>query len=347
MRLIRLIAIGLPLLFFGCKSQRKIVNSVTQDKGPKDAFLIAFGSCNKHELSNPFWDDILELEPDIFIWGGDIVYADAKDINKIKAAYMAQGLVPGYLALKEKVPVTGTWDDHDYGLNDGGEEFSIKVESQQALLDFLGVSEISPRRQRAGVYSTQLLQKASGSVKIINLDTRYFRTPLTKDPRKGKRYRPNAYGEGSILGEVQWKWLEDQLSNSKADFNIVVSSVQFLSNLHGFEKWANFPHEVDRFKELILSSQAKGVIVLSGDRHISEFSKTEIPQLGYPLIDFTSSGLTHSYEGFSGESNPFREGTVVSDLSFGLLKIDPFSRNVTMRIMGENGKVLQELKQRY
>lgn len=347
MTLIRLISIGLPFLFFGCKSQGKVVGSLTTDQGPKDAFIIAFGSCNKHELSNPFWDDILALQPDIFIWGGDIVYADSKDIKNIKAAYEAQGLVPGYLALKEKISVTGTWDDHDYGLNDGGEEFSIKEESQQAFLDFLEVSEKSPRRQQTGIYSSQLLQKPSGSVKIINLDTRFFRTPLTKDSREGKRYRPNAYGKGTILGEEQWKWLEEQLTHSNANFNIIVSSVQFLSNAHGFEKWGNFPHEVNRLKELIAASGAKGVVVLSGDRHISEFSRTEIPKLGYPLIDFTSSGLTHSYQDFSGEPNPFRVGEVVSALSFGVLKIEPSSGQVTMRIMGNNGRVLQELKQRY
>ena len=289
----------------------------------------------------------MALQPDIFIWGGDIVYADSEDINTIKATYEAQRAVPGYAALLAQVPVTGTWDDHDYGVNDGGREFSIRKESQQAFLDFMGVPKISPRRQQQGVYSSQLLKNTKGSVNIINLDTRYFRSALTKDPAKGKRYRPNSYGEGTLLGEEQWSWLGEQLKSSKADYYILVSSIQLLSNVHGFEKWGNHPHEVDRLKELIVSSGARGVIVLSGDRHISEFSKTNVPQLGYPLVDFTSSGLTHAYESFSGESNPFRVGEVTHELSFGLLFLNPRSGLVSMQIMAENGKVLQELKQRY
>ena len=343
----RYVFLLLLAIFLGCKNQEAAVRSIPVTNGQREVFVVAFGSCNKHDKPNPFWDDILTLQPDLFIWGGDIVYADSDDITKIEATYRAQLLVPGYAALLAQIPVTGTWDDHDYGLNDGGGEFSIKAESQQAFLDFMGVSKKSPRRQRQGVYSSQLLKSALGSVKIINLDTRYFRTPLTNDPAKGKRYRPNPYGQGTILGEEQWTWLDQQLKSSKANFNIIVSSIQFLSNAHGFEKWGNHPHEVDRLKELIVSSKAKSVIVLSGDRHISEFSKTNMPQLDYPLVDFTSSGLTHAYQGFSGEPNPFRVGGVTHELSFGLLYLDARSGLVTMQIMTENGKVLQELKQRY
>lgn len=41
--------------------------------------------------------------------------------------------------------VIGTWDDHDYGLNDAGKEFSRKVTNQRLLLDFLGEPQDSPR----------------------------------------------------------------------------------------------------------------------------------------------------------------------------------------------------------
>ena len=41
--------------------------------------------------------------------------------------------------------VIGTWDDHDYGLNDAGKEFSGKVFTQRLLLDFLDEAEDSKR----------------------------------------------------------------------------------------------------------------------------------------------------------------------------------------------------------
>jgi len=276
------------LFLFGCKTQKVPISA----KEEITDFTIAFGSCNKHDLPNLLWDDIEATQPDIWVWGGDIVYADTDDMMKLSAIYKAQNEVPGYKNLKNKVPVIGTWDDHDYGLNDGGVEFSAKRESQMELLDFLDVADNSPRRKQEGVFTAHDYNSSKGKIKVIVLDTRYFRTAVTPDKDTDKRLKPNAYGDGTVLGETQWKWLSQMLSSSDADFNVIVSSIQFLSNEHGFECWGNFPHEVDKLKKMISSSKAKGVMILSGDRHISEFSKTKIEGVSYPLIDFTSSGLT-------------------------------------------------------
>ena len=158
---------------------------------------------------------------------------------------------------------------------------------------------------------------------------------------------PNVFGNGTILGGTQWKWLKSELENSKADFNIVVSSIQVLAAEHGFETWGNFPHEVEKLKKLIVKSNAKGVLLLSGDRHISEFSKTAVAKLSFPLIDFTSSGLTHAYKGFTNETNKYRVQNVVSEISFGVLKFDFDTHKITMQMRGKDNKLLQELFQVY
>ncbi len=331
------------LFFFGCKTQKAPVSNHTE----KSDFTIAFGSCNKHDLPNVLWDDIEAENPDVWIWGGDIVYADTDDMTELRNVYNAQNDVAGYKSMKSKVPIIGSWDDHDYGLNDGGVEFSAKRESQQELLDFLDVPKDSPRRKREGVYAEHNYNLPSGNLKVIVLDTRYFRTGLTKDTKTKKRNKPNQYGDGTVLGETQWKWLNETLSSSKADFNIIVSSVQFLSNEHGFECWGNFPHEVDKLKAMIASSNAKGVVILSGDRHISEFSKTKVEGMTYPLIDFTSSGLTHAYSKFSGDRNPYRVGEVVSTESFGILEFDFSKKEVVFKMLGDGGTVLGELRESY
>ena len=205
----------------------------------------------------------------------------------------------------------------------------------------------SPLRKQEGVYSSKKYDLEKGSINIIVLDTRYFRTSITLDTETDKRVKPNEYGVGTVLGEIQWAWLEKQLNQSNSDFNIIVSSVQFLSNEHGFEAWGNFPHEVDRLEKLISSSKAKGVVILSGDRHISEFSQKQIDGMNYPLIDFTSSGLTHAYKGFTGEPNPYRVGNVVFTESFGTLEFDFSSKKVDFKIIGDHGIVLQKLEQNY
>ena len=149
------------------------------------------------------------------------------------------------------------------------------------------------------------------------------------------------------MGKKQWSWLKNELKKSKEDFTIIDSSIQFLSSEHGFETWGNFPHEVEKMKDLIIKSSVKNILFLSGDRHISEFSKTTIDGLNYPIIDFTSSGLTHSYSSNSGETNKYREKEVVKEISFGLLKFDFEKKSITMQMRGEQNVLQQELKQVY
>ena len=308
-------------------------------------FIIAFGSCNRQNLPQPLWDPILQNNPDVFIWGGDNVYADTDDMEKLENDYNIQKNHPGYRKLLASTKVLATWDDHDYGLNDGGKDWEYKDESQQKFLDFIDVPKTDPRRDREGVYHSETYNTPKGSVKVIILDTRYFRSHLLKSETPGKRYDPNY--EGTILGEEQWRWLEKELTESNANFNILVSSIQILAAEHGFETWGNFPSEVDKLKELLISTRAKNVLLLSGDRHISEFSRTQVEGLQFPLVDFTSSGLTHTYTGFTGEPNQFRTGEVVSDLSFGVLLIDFDKNTVTMQMRGRDNILQQELMEKY
>ncbi|WP_423998699.1 alkaline phosphatase D family protein [Maribacter sp. IgM3_T14_3] len=330
-------------LLVGCSSNKKPI----ENESAKPDFTLAFGSCNRIDLPNLLWDDILNTKPDVWVWGGDNIYADTDDMAALRAMYTKQKEQTEYKKLVATTDILGTWDDHDYGLNDGGVEFEAKDASQQEFLNFMNVPEDSPLRKRKGVYNAKKYDIGDHSITFIILDTRYFRTKLTPDTETSKRVKPNEYGDGTLLGDVQWAWLENELNTSKSDFNIIVSSVQYLSNEHGFEAWGNFPHEVDKLAKVIADSKAAGVIVLSGDRHISEFSKTVIDGMNYPLIDFTSSGLTHAYRGFAGEPNKYRVGEVVFTESFGILEFDFNAKKVDFKIVGDNGIVLEKLEQVY
>ncbi len=345
-----LITVLMVPLFFNCKfrkAQDPTDGGITGIKDIEVDFVIAFGSCNKADKENLLWDDILASKPDVWVWGGDNIYADTKDMEVLRTMYRAQNRVTGYKALKNKVPIIGTWDDHDYGLNDGGVEFGAKRGSQREFLNFMAVPESSPRREREGIYASHVYHVPGGNVKIIVLDTRYFRTALSPDNTTEKRFKPNADVGGTVLGEQQWKWLERELKTSQADFNVIVSSIQFLSDEHGFECWGNFPHEVDRLKHMLVTSRAKRVLFISGDRHISEFSSAAVEGLSYPLIDFTSSGLTHTYSGFQGEPNPYRVGNVVSTESFGLIQFDFKAKKAQFKMLGDKGAILGAIQQAY
>ena len=57
---------------------------------------------------------------------------------------------------------------------------------------------------------------------------------------------------------------------------------------------------------------------ISGDRHLTEISKLSLDSLPYPLYDFTSSGLTHSYLGVK-ENNKHRISKLSGETNFGLI----------------------------
>ena len=309
-------------------------------------YTIAFGSCNKQSKKNILWSAVEKNNPNLWIWGGDNIYSDTENMDKMKQDYNTLLQQEGYKTLLQNTPILATWDDHDYGVNDGGKEFPKKKQTQQLFLDFLGVAKDSPRRNREGIYHSELITTPKGSIKVILLDTRYFRTALSKAKEK-RRYVANPYGEGTILGKQQWLWLQNELKTSTADFNIIVSSIQILSSEHGFETWGNFPHEAAKLKKLIITSRAKGILLLSGDRHISEFSQTNVEGLPYLLTDFTSSGLTHSYTSYKGEPNALRKQEVIHEISFGLLQFDFDQKTIQLEMRGKNNVLLQEMKQTY
>jgi alkaline phosphatase D len=280
---------------------------------------IAFGSCNRQDEPQPMWKPILSNDPDLWIWLGDNIYGDTDDMQAMKLMYAEQKAIPAYEDFFQTVPVIGTWDDHDYGINDGGKAFSAKAESRDLMLDFLDVPADREIRQREGAYDAYTFGPEGQQVKVMLLDTRYFRDDLQESTREGVRYDPNL--EGDILGEAQWAWLQNELRNSSAQVNIIASSIQVIPEQHGYEKWANFPTSRERLLQLVADSGADGVVFLSGDRHMGEISRLNIASVPYPVYDITSSGLTHSYEE-ADEPNRHREGEIVSQKNFGLIQIN-------------------------
>jgi len=339
------ILILLSVFFISCK--KEIVTQTIVDKQNfKTDLVISFGSCNNQNIKNTLFKEILKNKPKTFIWSGDIIYSDTKNSLVLKQNYEILKKDSLYQNFKNNIEILATWDDHDYGVNDGGFENPIKEEAQQLFLDFFDVPVNDERRHKEGVYYSKTINVDNNSVKIILLDTRYFRTPLTKDITLKKRYIPNSY-KSSMLGKMQWQWLESELKKSKANFNIIVSSIQFLSDKHGFEAWGNMPKEQEKLIHLITKYTKKNTIILSGDRHIAEISKRNIGRYYYPLIDFTSSGMTHSYTSFSGEENPYRTSNVIFQKNFGLLKFDFKNKKVLFEIRGENNNLLENFEQQY
>jgi alkaline phosphatase D len=311
-------------------------------------YKIAFGSCHKNRgihhpfvkeevqenLDSPYynntpnnnynnnnvWKRILQQNPNVFVWTGDIVYTKRKSIastTELKREYdeLLTNATIGYQSLLQQqhnnISIIGTWDDHDYGGNDYGKEMPQRKERQDLLLDFLNVSSSSPRRQRKGVYSSVTYGTAPRMVKVIVLDTRSGRDKHCI-PSVGAAPLPKGIGSliacitrfltaglnlqyiiptcrhAQVLDDEQWNWFQEEIQNSTAQLNIIVSSIQVLTSNPFTESFGQFPLERERLLKMIRQSD-KNVILLSGDVHHGEI-------LGGPnqFIEVTSSGMTHS-----------------------------------------------------
>lgn len=295
--------------------------------GQEPLSRIAFGSCNREDRPQPLWSLMSKKNPQLFIWLGDNIYGDTDNMRVMRRKYERQLNNRAYRAFVRKVPVIGTWDDHDYGKNDGGREFSARAQSQQELLNFLGEPDNSGRRLQKGVHDSYTYGPVGKQVKVIVLDTRYHRDPIGS--------------KGTILGEDQWQWLEKELRESTAQIHLIASSIQVIAEDHRFEKWANFPHERERLFRMIAEHKVPGVIFLSGDRHIAELSRLDTSVVGYPLYDLTSSGLTHTWGEFRAEQNRHRVGDLVIALNYGTIDVDwnQDDPTITLRVRDQRDRI--------
>eukprot|EP01061_Rhynchopus_euleeides_P000374 TRINITY_DN10242_c0_g1_i1.p1 TRINITY_DN10242_c0_g1~~TRINITY_DN10242_c0_g1_i1.p1 ORF type:complete len:326 (+),score=74.27 TRINITY_DN10242_c0_g1_i1:19-996(+) len=276
------------------------------------ASRVAFASCHAEWLAPKEGGAFAWLQkyaPERFFWIGDSVYVNTTDLRELREAYANMTAFPQYARFVSQIGqanIDGTWDDHDYGQNDAGDDLQDKAERQQLFLDFLGKgSESHPNRSfenRAGTYSAHVIADPSGSgrrVGVIVLDTRMHRAdhyvpafsryryiPLKAHLSAGSRWLASFFGlysEGDVLGDAQWDWLEGLLSwGHTLDACIVVSSIQVTTSNPFVESWGHFPEAKRR-----LMGRLEGlpsVVFVSGDVHFAEVSR---------LNELTSSGLSH------------------------------------------------------
>ena len=266
--------------------------------------------------------------------------------------------------------VHGTWDDHDYGGNDRGYELNNREERRDAYLNFLDVSKDSPRYERKGMFSSIEFGQDDNIVKVIFLDTRWHREKhcipsvgshpsipmgalvacLTRWITAGL-YLPSILpswtsctNEKDVLGEVQMKWLEEQVNESKASVHIVISSIQVLTTNPVVESWGHFPTERERLLKTL--NNVNGLVILSGDVHHAEISSAkskngnekqsiEASNRG-AFVEVTSSGLTHSCdEPFYGPlCKPILEAFPTNRLDGGNVKGAELPSHYTSRNFG-------------
>lgn len=308
---------------------------------------IAFGSCMEETLPVPALRGVLVSRPDLFLAMGDNLYGDdpADDpvLPILTQAYRDLAVNADFVALNRTVPILATWDDHDYGANDAGTLYGGKTRAEALFDGFWGESALG--QDHRGVYGARIFGPKGQRVQIIMLDSRSFRSDLKDTDQRGakgkERYVPDDNDTKTMLGQAQWAWLAEQLKQP-ADLRLIVSSVQVLADGHGYEAWHALPQEKARLYRTLNQTHAKGVVILSGDRHLAALYR-QSGLVDYPLVELTASALNRSIRATNDEMSSQQIGPAYALNNSGLMEIDWAKKSLRLSIRDEEGAEVQGL----
>ena len=166
-------------------------NGVKWKKPPRGTVSrIAIGSCALQWEPQPIWNDVLDSDPDLFLFLGDNVYGDwhgeapfVPTRDSLIDDYGKLAAKPEFQEAAKRIHFLSTWDNHDYGSHNGGAEFEHKAVAKEVFLDFFGEPAASHRRLRDGIYTARTFGPEGRRVQVILLDNRWNRGPLLPDTR--------------------------------------------------------------------------------------------------------------------------------------------------------------------
>ncbi|MBE8163223.1 MAG: hypothetical protein HAW63_04475 [Bdellovibrionaceae bacterium] len=269
----------------------------------KTAVKMAVASCSAtyaYDVQKQIWPELLQHHPDVILLIGDNVYVDryinGQSVTNSKSFWTRYVEMRKSLYLykaKTLIPIFATWDDHDYGTNDGDSSFKWKKESTKVFNSFFAQKPISPVFQKGPGVS--YVVQAFGQ-RLFLMDNRSFRTANVNDKRNLRKIKKVKYE--THWGKAQEKWLFAKLQKSNTPAWLIDGG-QFFG---GYLPWESYEaSHPNNFKNIFLPNikKSKSVLAfLSGDRHFFEFIKIPKKELGFTTYEITTSGIhTRLYPG--------------------------------------------------
>ena len=224
--------------------------------GARGKLRFAFGSCAGKEpwLDAATWADLdARTTADLVLLLGDNHYANTTDPAKQRAAFIAHRSNAAFRALFARTPLYGSWDDHDFGVNDSDGTQRGKEDSLRTFTEFFA-NPGAGEPDNPGVY----FKFSRGDVDFFMLDDRYHRSP-DKAPDDGTKTQ---------LGAKQLAWLKRELLASKATLKVIACGGEWQSHSVG-DSWKSYAREEQEIFDYLAEHEMKNVLLLSGDRHFT------------------------------------------------------------------------------
>lgn len=271
---------------------------------------------------------------DAFVYQGDLGYAQNsfRSCYKLAPDFFADRFFrflgdPYFTDLRNRMPVSFTIDDHDYGANNGS--------ASDILPWTVGLwNKFHADPSQSGYYDFRL-----GDVHCLTLDgRRYSDSPL----------KPNGPGK-TKLGDNQFSWMRGILETSDAKLFVIFSADIFASRKGSLDCFLfGWPHEYRKVMTVFMNAQLRGkrVVVVSGDAHGLRLHYHRDPQgrpeaRGLSIVEFIACGLeARTWSGAeSGDQTLDASRNVSGTSGLGLITIDPpsaASRKVTLRAIASH-----------
>jgi predicted esterase len=238
---------------------------------------IAFASCADERMHPGLATFVAAAawRPDAAALLGDTPYIDSTEPLVLAERHRAFREHPSMALLRGQCTVYAVWDDHDFGLNDTDGNLPGKRAARDAFV------AAHPEQQcgdgEEGVWTTF----RRGEVEVWLLDARW-----------NANTESDARGRPALLGEAQWRWLEQGLARSDASFKILGSGMVFndATRPGKADYWGAWPHERQRLFRMLGARRIEGVVLVSGDIHRSRLVRHDTRDLvGYDLVELTTS----------------------------------------------------------
>lgn len=250
----------------------------------RTSYQVAVVSCAAGYLyEQEMWQRLNSLQLDAVIFGGDNIYGDRPnaitkrpaDPKQLWELYVDARSKYDFYFRNELVPAMATWDDHDFGTDNGDKNYRYAAESRQIFFDFFAQSNRVNGEIQNGPGIA--MRWSANPVNFILLDNRSFRTPMSESL-------------ATSWGEAQKAWLDQVLDQTKTPV-FLINGQQFFGEYRGKNAVdAEFPKDY-----AWLTQRLKGIknplLFLSGDIHYTEMMDIEPEILGFSTIEVTSSSM--------------------------------------------------------
>jgi alkaline phosphatase D len=273
------------------------------------------------------WETLANQNPDMIFFLGDNVYAavnEMADPETLWDRYVQTRLSLEVFKKESLIPIFATWDDHDFGQNDGNKNYPYVNEAQQVFRDFFPQEAIN-----------DVIDKGPGVSQAVNLLNHRF---IFLDDRS---FRDDPHGE-SMWGLEQELWLQNQMETANTPLWIINGSQIFGKYGPSESLESDYPNHFQRFTTL-LSTLNKPIMFISGDIHASEIMQIPKSLLGFDSLELTSSSMHSAHSpigqlkdnprrinGFDGDSfllvNLTQSSMITSQT---IIKIQGFSKEQT------------------